>query len=259
MRSSASASDLVAGILHVAGDGACSWYEFATAIVEPTGLQCGSSRGARRISGGLLPVLAFSVLDSERLAPRLPHWRDGLWQYLASRAEMVGASMKLLVCGGAGFIGSTFVRQRLREYGDEVAVLDKLTYAGRLENLHGGPVGHPVRPRGDRGPSGCRWTRWRDAKRSSTSRPRRTSIARSRIQKDSSSPTCRGRMSCSRLRARARSALPPGIDRRGLRLNRGRDRSPSPRRWRLQVRIARPRRAPICSSRAISTHTVSKL
>ncbi len=45
--------------------------------------------------------------------------------------------MKLLVCGGAGFIGSTFVRLRLRDHGDEVTVLDKLTYAGRKENLHG--------------------------------------------------------------------------------------------------------------------------
>jgi dTDP-glucose 4,6-dehydratase len=44
--------------------------------------------------------------------------------------------MRLLVCGGAGFIGSTFARQRLREHGDEVTVLDKLTYAGREENLH---------------------------------------------------------------------------------------------------------------------------
>ena len=43
--------------------------------------------------------------------------------------------MKLLVCGGAGFIGSTFVRERVREHGDEVTVLDKLTYAGRVENL----------------------------------------------------------------------------------------------------------------------------
>ncbi|HTR89542.1 MAG TPA: dTDP-glucose 4,6-dehydratase [Solirubrobacteraceae bacterium] len=43
--------------------------------------------------------------------------------------------MKLLVCGGAGFIGSTFVRQRLLEHGDGVTVLDKLTYAGREENL----------------------------------------------------------------------------------------------------------------------------
>ena len=43
--------------------------------------------------------------------------------------------MRLLVCGGAGFIGSTFTRLRVREHGDEVTVLDKLTYAGRLENL----------------------------------------------------------------------------------------------------------------------------
>jgi dTDP-glucose 4,6-dehydratase len=43
--------------------------------------------------------------------------------------------MRLLVCGGAGFIGSNFVRQRVREHGDEVVVLDKLTYAGRRENL----------------------------------------------------------------------------------------------------------------------------
>jgi dTDP-glucose 4,6-dehydratase len=44
--------------------------------------------------------------------------------------------MRLLVCGGAGFIGSTFVRQRLLEHCDEVTVLDKLTYAGREENFH---------------------------------------------------------------------------------------------------------------------------
>jgi dTDP-glucose 4,6-dehydratase len=43
--------------------------------------------------------------------------------------------MKLLVCGGAGFIGSTFVRLRVTEQSDEVTVLDKLTYAGREENL----------------------------------------------------------------------------------------------------------------------------
>ena len=45
--------------------------------------------------------------------------------------------MKLLVCGGAGFIGSNFVRVRLAERGDEIVVLDKLTYAGRRENLEG--------------------------------------------------------------------------------------------------------------------------
>jgi dTDP-glucose 4,6-dehydratase len=43
--------------------------------------------------------------------------------------------VKLLVCGGAGFIGSNFARLRALEHGDEVVVLDKLTYAGREENL----------------------------------------------------------------------------------------------------------------------------
>jgi len=51
--------------------------------------------------------------------------------------------MRLLVCGGAGFIGSTFVRMRVHEHGDEVTVLDKLTYAGRRENLD--PVSSEIR------------------------------------------------------------------------------------------------------------------
>jgi dTDP-glucose 4,6-dehydratase len=41
--------------------------------------------------------------------------------------------MKLLVTGGAGFIGSTYVHLVQAEH--EVTVLDKLTYAGRRENL----------------------------------------------------------------------------------------------------------------------------
>jgi dTDP-glucose 4,6-dehydratase len=44
--------------------------------------------------------------------------------------------MRILVTGGAGFIGSEFVRQTLARYPrDEVTVLDKLTYAGNLHNL----------------------------------------------------------------------------------------------------------------------------
>jgi len=42
----------------------------------------------------------------------------------------------LLITGGAGFIGSNFVRQLLRQYADyRVVVYDKLTYAGNLDNL----------------------------------------------------------------------------------------------------------------------------
>ncbi len=44
--------------------------------------------------------------------------------------------MTILVTGGAGFIGSAFIRQTLAERGDRRIVnLDKLTYAGNLENL----------------------------------------------------------------------------------------------------------------------------
>jgi dTDP-glucose 4,6-dehydratase len=47
-----------------------------------------------------------------------------------------GKTMKLLVTGGAGFIGSNFVQYILEKYpGYEVVNLDALTYAGNLDNL----------------------------------------------------------------------------------------------------------------------------
>jgi dTDP-glucose 4,6-dehydratase len=46
--------------------------------------------------------------------------------------------MRLLVTGGAGFIGSNFVERSLDLYGEvEITVLDSLTYAGNLSNLDG--------------------------------------------------------------------------------------------------------------------------
>ena len=43
--------------------------------------------------------------------------------------------MKILVTGGAGFIGSAFIRMAIAEADLSVVNLDKLTYAGNLENL----------------------------------------------------------------------------------------------------------------------------
>ena len=43
--------------------------------------------------------------------------------------------MKLLVTGGAGFIGSNFIRYWLKKYPeDKIVNLDKLTYAGHLSS-----------------------------------------------------------------------------------------------------------------------------
>jgi len=44
--------------------------------------------------------------------------------------------MKLMVCGGAGFIGSNFIRYMLKQDPDcQIVNYDKLTYAGNLDNL----------------------------------------------------------------------------------------------------------------------------
>jgi dTDP-4-dehydrorhamnose reductase len=74
------------GFLHVAGAGSCSWYEFAREIFERASVDvdvqpCSTDefpRPARRP--------ANSVLVSERGAPRLPAWQEGLEAYLGVRA-----------------------------------------------------------------------------------------------------------------------------------------------------------------------------
>ena len=44
--------------------------------------------------------------------------------------------MKILLTGGAGFIGINFIRYLLDKYPDyQIVNLDKLTYAGNMENL----------------------------------------------------------------------------------------------------------------------------
>lgn len=57
--------------------------------------------------------------------------------------------MKILVTGGAGFIGSNFVHYLLRETDHSVTVLDKLTYAANLASLEGLPADRFRLVRGD--------------------------------------------------------------------------------------------------------------
>lgn len=54
--------------------------------------------------------------------------------------------MKLLVTGGAGFIGTNFIRYWLREYPQDTVInLDRLTYAGNLSNLTDVAAAYPER------------------------------------------------------------------------------------------------------------------
>ncbi len=58
--------------------------------------------------------------------------------------------MKLLVTGGAGFIGSNFVHQTMAKHPEwKLVVLDKLTYAGNLKNLEPELRRGPLRVRAD--------------------------------------------------------------------------------------------------------------
>jgi len=74
-----------AGIVHVAGGGQCSWFQFAQAIVSACELSCHVQPGRTEDLARPAPRPAYSVLGTERGAevPRLPDWRDGLSDYLA--------------------------------------------------------------------------------------------------------------------------------------------------------------------------------
>jgi dTDP-4-dehydrorhamnose reductase len=66
------------GVYHVAAAGECSWADFAQAIFEEAGLPTRVRRISTAQFGAPAPRPAYSVLRSEKGAPRLPHWREGL-------------------------------------------------------------------------------------------------------------------------------------------------------------------------------------
>jgi dTDP-4-dehydrorhamnose reductase len=66
------------GVWHVAAAGDCTWAEFAEAIFEEAGLPTRVRRISSEELGRPAKRPAYSVLRSEKGAPKLPHWREGL-------------------------------------------------------------------------------------------------------------------------------------------------------------------------------------
>ena len=72
------------GVYHVAADGEASWADFAEAIFEEAQLQTRVRRISTADLGRRAPRPVYSVLRSEKGAPTLPHWREGLRETLAA-------------------------------------------------------------------------------------------------------------------------------------------------------------------------------
>ena len=66
------------GVWHLAASGDCTWADFAEAIFEEAGLACGVRRITSAAFGARAPRPQVSILRSEKGAPELPHWREGL-------------------------------------------------------------------------------------------------------------------------------------------------------------------------------------
>jgi dTDP-4-dehydrorhamnose reductase len=75
--------DLPFGVYHVAAGGDCTWADFAEAIFAEAGLDCHVRRISTAEFGARASRPAYSVLRSEKRAPELPHWREGLRECLA--------------------------------------------------------------------------------------------------------------------------------------------------------------------------------
>ena len=75
------------GLHHMAAGGYCSWYDFAVAIFERAGIDCRVLSTTTEELGRPAPRPRWSVLATQwRDAIHLPHWHDGLDDYLAERA-----------------------------------------------------------------------------------------------------------------------------------------------------------------------------
>ena len=194
------------GIHHWTDAGVASWYDFAVAIAEE-----GAALGLLPAGVTVTPI-ATATIRPRRAARPTACSTSARWRRSDSTPRTGGTRLRdvlerstrmarLLVTGGAGFIGANFVHYWLGAHpGDRVVVLDALTYAGNLANLesvegraalrfvHGDicddDAGRATAARGAASTPSC------------TSRPSRTSIVPFTGPTPSSRPTSSARIRC---------------------------------------------------------------
>ena len=74
--------ELPYGVYHVAGGGECTWADFAEAIFAQAGVDCRVRRITSAEHGARAERPAYAVLRSEKGAPELPPWVEGLRECL---------------------------------------------------------------------------------------------------------------------------------------------------------------------------------
>lgn len=85
------------GIMHICGEGECSWYEFAQEIFRQSQVDVSVLSGTTSMLGRPAPRPAYTVMTSERAdAIALPRWDHGLHGYLISRADANGSAAQAL-------------------------------------------------------------------------------------------------------------------------------------------------------------------
>jgi dTDP-4-dehydrorhamnose reductase len=73
------------GVAHAAGNGDCSWHEFACAIVAEMGLSVPVRAISTAEAGRAAPRPPYTVLANHKLAKAgitLPHWKESLGKYM---------------------------------------------------------------------------------------------------------------------------------------------------------------------------------
>ncbi len=75
--------ELPFGLYHLAASGECTWAEFAAAIFDEADIACRVRPISSTEFGAKARRPAYSVMRSEKGAPELPPWRDGLRECLA--------------------------------------------------------------------------------------------------------------------------------------------------------------------------------